>query len=232
MTQAFDDASWAAWKKMLFFAIRGSIMVFLPWGKVASALGHGVAVAAEKAFEFKMESSVEEQQHHEQEDAIKRRGAALIKLGSSLSKAIGPSLAGALTPLSQGEFYREWLTQAPLAELHKFRLPYPIPMPDEGLMRNVLADLMAAGAAAERPGSGENTVHVRLDLSADGQFSGHRAEFTGSETIGNETSGVLGRLHPPRAGADRAHEGVHAVRRRRPGRQEARDAVQGVRAAA
>jgi hypothetical protein len=189
MAKAFDDASWASWRKMLFFVIRNTIMTYLPWGKVASVLGHAVAGGVERAFEFGMEQSVEGQQHHEHEDAIRRRGATLVKLGAALSKAIGPSLTAALTPLSQGEFYREWLTQVPLDELHRFRLPYLIPTPDEALMRTIMADLLGAMAASESQASGENAIHIRLQLSPDGQFSGHRAEFTGSEAIGKELKG-------------------------------------------
>ena len=187
MTKAFDDASWAAWKKMLSFVIRGAITTFLPWGKVALKFGEAVAVAAEKALDFGLEGASEDRQHRQVEDAIKSRGEALIKLGAGLTKAIGPGLTAAFTPLSQGEFYRDWLTLVPLEELHKFRLPYSIPTPDEGLMRTIMADLMGAVAAAAEPSaSGENRIHVHLDLTADGQFSGHSAEFTGSPTLGKE----------------------------------------------
>ena len=94
MENAFDDAAWSHWKKMLLFAIRGTIMLMLPWGKVAASLGHAVAGAAEKTLEFGMES----EHHHEQQSALKNRGAELIKLAAAISKAVGPNLGIALNP--------------------------------------------------------------------------------------------------------------------------------------
>jgi hypothetical protein len=196
MEEAADDAAWSQWTKMLFFAIRGTIMLMLPWGRAASILGHAVAGAAEKAFEFGMETGVEGAQHHEQESALKDRGAELIKLAAAVSEAVGPNVGKALTPVSQGEFYRDRLTHAPLSELQKFRLPYLIPTPDESQLRTTLADLMSGFAHAQKPTSEDNRINVELVAAPTGEFVKGRAVFKGSDAFAKELKGhPVGAMH-------------------------------------
>jgi len=193
MNEAFDDATWSKLTKMFSFALRGAIMAFLPWGEVVEVLGEAVAGAIEKAMEFALESGAEEMQHHGQESGVKSRGAQLNALAKTISMELGPKLAAALKPLADGEFYRDWLAQAPLSELAKFRLPFLIPALDDGRLRLTLADLMGGFAHAQKPKSDDNQVEVEVSATENGVVGRPRALFTGSETLGRELKG-----HPVR----------------------------------
>lgn len=206
MVKTADDAGWSILTKVILFALK-DVFITLMFPEIMYAKAAFMALMATKAIEKATALGLDLYQDVVQDmntgGELEKRGKELGKMTSVLTPQIELVLRSTMEEVGDSFYYADWLENAPLDDLHLFRVPYAIPKISRGQVATHIAQYLTSilhdqkGTSVDRGYDDygnitpyiENGVLLNLQLDGAGRPISPNPILHTSKALSNELYG-------------------------------------------